>query len=89
MADTVLLNAAFMLYCRYLRMAYLGDNNWRDNSDAGEVVQKFDNFEKLTSVHVNSSDDYMLASGYSLSVAMYDLETGKVARYAMTTTHST
>jgi hypothetical protein len=69
-------------------MAYLGDNDWRSSPDAGEVVQKFDNFEKLTSVHINSSDDYMLASGYSLSVAMYDLETGKVARYDMIPTYN-
>lgn len=37
----------------------------------------FDNFEQLTSVHVNSTDDQILASGYSKKVAVYDICTGK------------
>ncbi|KAL7101462.1 hypothetical protein ACP275_08G055400 [Erythranthe tilingii] len=37
----------------------------------------FDDFEQLTSVHVNSSDDRCLTSGYSKKVAIYDITTGK------------
>ncbi|CAN0455031.1 unnamed protein product, partial [Phaeothamnion confervicola] len=35
-----------------------------DNVD-GSVVQRYDDFDKLTSVHINSTDQHMLASGYS------------------------
>lgn len=38
----------------------------------------FSNFEKLTSVHVNSTDDHMLASGYTFGVRLFDLGTGQV-----------
>ncbi|KAF5448230.1 hypothetical protein F2P56_028786 [Juglans regia] len=41
-----------------------------DNS-AGSV--SFDEFDQLTSVHVNSTDELFLASGYSRNVALYDL----------------
>lgn len=37
----------------------------------------FDDFEQLTSVHVNSSDDRCLTSGYSKKVAIYDISTGR------------
>ncbi|KAK1439956.1 hypothetical protein QVD17_05781 [Tagetes erecta] len=37
----------------------------------------FDEFDQLTSVHVNSSDELFLASGYSENVALYDISTGK------------
>ncbi|XP_057964363.1 protein DWD HYPERSENSITIVE TO UV-B 1-like [Malania oleifera] len=37
----------------------------------------FDDFEQLTSVHVNSMDDQFLASGYSKHVALYDIGTGR------------
>ncbi|KAM7251445.1 hypothetical protein ACFE04_023328 [Oxalis oulophora] len=37
----------------------------------------FDDFEQLTSVHVNSTDDQFLASGYSKNVALYDISSGK------------
>ncbi|XP_012079350.1 uncharacterized protein LOC105639802 isoform X2 [Jatropha curcas] len=36
-------------------------------------VVSFDDFEPLTSVHVNSTDDQFLASGYSKDVALYDI----------------
>ncbi|CAM8904294.1 unnamed protein product [Rhodiola kirilowii] len=36
----------------------------------------FDAFDQLTSVHVNSTDELFLASGYSRNVALYDLNTG-------------
>ncbi|KAL6952385.1 hypothetical protein U1Q18_039176 [Sarracenia purpurea var. burkii] len=37
----------------------------------------FDDFEQLTSVHVNSTDDQFLTSGYSKHVALYDIDSGK------------
>lgn len=37
----------------------------------------FEKFEHLTSVHVNSTDDQILASGYSKKVAVYDICSGK------------
>ncbi|KAL3538826.1 hypothetical protein ACH5RR_002192 [Cinchona calisaya] len=42
---------------------------------AGSVV--FDDFDLLTSVHVNSTDELFLASGYSKHVALYDISTGR------------
>lgn len=36
----------------------------------------FDAFDQLTSVHVNSTDELFLASGYSRNIALYDLSTG-------------
>lgn len=40
-------------------------------------VVTFDNFEQLTSVHVNATDDQFLASGYSKNVALYDINSGR------------
>ncbi|KAJ4837456.1 hypothetical protein Tsubulata_013165 [Turnera subulata] len=37
----------------------------------------FDDFDQLTSVHVNSSDELFLASGYSKNVALYDINYGR------------
>ncbi|XP_077233722.1 transducin family protein / WD-40 repeat family protein isoform X2 [Tasmannia lanceolata] len=37
----------------------------------------FDEFEHLTSVHVNSTDELFLASGYSKHVALYDIGSGR------------
>uniref|UniRef100_A0A3N7F674 U2A'/phosphoprotein 32 family A C-terminal domain-containing protein n=1 Tax=Populus trichocarpa TaxID=3694 RepID=A0A3N7F674_POPTR len=45
------------------------------NCSAGVVT--FDDFDQLTSVHVNSGDDQFLASGYSKDVALYDIFSGK------------
>lgn len=44
---------------------------------SGSSTVSFENFEHLTSVHVNSSDDQILASGYSKKVAVYDICSGK------------
>ncbi|KAG5528533.1 hypothetical protein RHGRI_029273 [Rhododendron griersonianum] len=35
------------------------------------------NFEQLTSVHVNATDDQLIASGYAKHVAIYDINSGK------------
>lgn len=40
---------------------------------AGSVT--FDEFDQLTSVHVNATDELFLASGYSRNVALYDINT--------------
>ncbi|PKI71658.1 uncharacterized protein LOC116203566 isoform X1 [Punica granatum] len=37
----------------------------------------FDDFEQLTSVHVNSTDELFVASGYSRNVALYDIGSGR------------
>ncbi|XP_051140626.1 protein DWD HYPERSENSITIVE TO UV-B 1-like [Andrographis paniculata] len=37
----------------------------------------FDDFEQLTSVHVNATEDQCLTSGYSKKVAIYDICTGQ------------
>jgi len=37
----------------------------------------FDDFDQLTSVHVNSTDELFLASGYSTNVALYDINSGR------------
>ncbi|OVA00996.1 WD40 repeat [Macleaya cordata] len=37
----------------------------------------FDDFEQLTSVHVNSTDEHFIASGYSKNVALYDIGSGR------------
>lgn len=42
----------------------------------GTGVVTFDEFQQLTSVHANSTDDQFLASGYSRDVALYDINTG-------------
>lgn len=44
-------------------------------SSAGSVT--FAAFEQLTSVHVNSTDELFLASGYARDVALYDINSGR------------
>ncbi|BBH09661.1 transducin family protein / WD-40 repeat family protein [Prunus dulcis] len=44
-------------------------------SGAGSVT--FDDFDQLTSVHVNFTDELFLASGYSRDVALYDISSGR------------
>ncbi|CAN6449688.1 unnamed protein product [Victoria cruziana] len=41
------------------------------------VAYTFEEFEQLTSVHVNSTDEYFLASGNTKHVALYDIDSGK------------
>ncbi|XP_011001526.1 PREDICTED: uncharacterized protein LOC105108772 [Populus euphratica] len=42
---------------------------------AGSIT--FDDFDQLTSVHINSTDELFLASGYSKNVALYDINCGR------------
>ncbi|CAA6657485.1 unnamed protein product [Spirodela intermedia] len=39
--------------------------------------RSFHELEQLTSVHVNSTDEYFIASGYSNHVALYDISSGR------------
>ncbi|MQL98790.1 hypothetical protein Taro_031510, partial [Colocasia esculenta] len=41
------------------------------------VSFSFDDFEQLTSVHVNATDESFLASGFSKHVALYDISNGR------------
>ncbi|KAK4340178.1 hypothetical protein RND71_041640 [Anisodus tanguticus] len=45
------------------------------HQSAGSIM--FDDFDQLTSVHVNSTDELFLASGYSKHVALYDISSGR------------
>jgi WD40 repeat protein len=45
------------------------------------VVKQYQPFEKLTCVHINSRNEYLLASGYSCDAKIYDLETGRVLQH--------
>lgn len=40
-------------------------------------TESFDEFDQLTSVHVNSTDELFLASGYSKNIALYDITSGR------------
>ncbi|EKX41632.1 hypothetical protein GUITHDRAFT_164342 [Guillardia theta CCMP2712] len=41
------------------------------------TIYKYENFEHLTSLHIDCLDDKFLVSGYSNDVALYDLKVGK------------
>ncbi|XWS41817.1 hypothetical protein CRYUN_Cryun17cG0115600 [Craigia yunnanensis] len=43
----------------------------------GSDAVNFEDFEQLTSLHANSTDDQFLASGYSKGVALYDISSGR------------
>ncbi|KAF5727277.1 hypothetical protein HS088_TW22G00967 [Tripterygium wilfordii] len=45
-------------------------------TSSGASSVSFDDFDQLTSVHVNSTDELFLASGYSKDVALYDINSG-------------
>ncbi|XP_031388115.1 uncharacterized protein LOC116201133 isoform X2 [Punica granatum] len=51
--------------------------NISDQFHNNYVKATFNDFEQLTSVHVNSTDEQFLASGYSRDLALYDIGTGK------------
>ncbi|XP_058215378.1 protein DWD HYPERSENSITIVE TO UV-B 1-like isoform X1 [Rhododendron vialii] len=53
----------------------ISSRNKGTNSSAHSVT--FDEFDQLTSVHVNSTDEWFLASGYSKNVALYDIGCGR------------
>ncbi|KAG9129805.1 hypothetical protein Leryth_016031 [Lithospermum erythrorhizon] len=43
----------------------------------GSSFVTFNDFDQLTSVHVNSTDEVFLASGYSRDVVLYDINSGR------------
>lgn len=49
----------------------------RDDAYCSSGIVTYDKFEQLTSVHVNSTDDWFLVSGYSKDVALYDIGSGR------------
>ncbi|CAM9761535.1 unnamed protein product, partial [Choristocarpus tenellus] len=51
-----------------------------DEASRGRILTCYQAFHKLTSVHINSTDRFMMASGYSNNVRLFDLETSKVVR---------
>eukprot|EP01018_Ginkgo_biloba_P003123 Gb_13353 [translate_table: standard] len=48
-----------------------------NSSNRNPASYTYEEFEQLTSVHINATDDYFLASGYSKHVALYDVQSGK------------
>ncbi|KAF7130522.1 hypothetical protein RHSIM_Rhsim10G0161500 [Rhododendron simsii] len=58
----------------WLKSLFLQENKGT-NSSAHSIT--FDEFDQLTSVHVNSTDEWFLASGYSKNVALYDIGCGR------------
>lgn len=52
----------------------------RENPEDYSVVHDYPTFERLTSVHVNSTNRLLLLSGYSNGVNLVDLETGQETR---------
>jgi WD40 repeat protein len=52
--------------------------NGRVPGRAHSIVKEYPSFNKLTSVHINSGNDFILTSGYSYDARVYDLETGTV-----------
>ncbi|XP_002975530.2 uncharacterized protein LOC9645248 [Selaginella moellendorffii] len=43
-------------------------------------VHRFNDFEQLTSVHINSQDELFLASGYNKNIGLYDLQTARLVK---------
>ncbi len=42
------------------------------------VVHRYQDYDKLTSVHLNCNDQYCLVSGYTKNAKIYDVETGNI-----------
>eukprot|EP01041_Mallomonas_annulata_P005868 gene5868-11855_t len=60
-----------------------GDRRYPDSGvsfmDASKsaAIKEYSSFKKMTSVHVNCNDDFILSSGHCLNVRIYDIETGR------------
>ena len=50
--------------------------NTEQMGKGGSPVSQFEKFPKLTSLSCNSQDDCFMVSGYSKSIALYDMNTG-------------
>ncbi|KAL0356894.1 UNVERIFIED_CONTAM: Snakin-1 [Sesamum calycinum] len=60
---------------RLYDIQHMSTTNRRLYHSFGSVT--FDEFDQLTSVHVNATDELFLASGYSKNVALYDINSGR------------
>lgn len=60
-----------------LRLYDINNIQTKDEDSYCNSAVIFDDFELLTSVHVNSTDERCLASGYSKKVAIYDICSGQ------------
>lgn len=59
----------------------LGDINPINNANNNNhIVKEYFEFEKLTSLHINCEDDYMLISGSTNNIRINDLKTGDIVR---------
>jgi len=58
------------------------DTNARITEPALSCTQTVEAFPKLSSLSANCTDDFLLASGISPNVAIYDIQTGKVLHRA-------
>jgi WD40 repeat protein len=62
---------------------FLRYNSEADSQDVAlQQVLKTEAFPKLSSLSVNCTDDFLLASGASHDLALYDIQTGRVLRRA-------
>ena len=53
-------------------------DSYNNNNSNSNIIQEYQQFSKLTSIHLNADDNYMLVSGYSNNANIYDLNTGKI-----------
>jgi len=51
-----------------------------NTSPNSNIIQEYEKFQKITSVHLNSQDEYILVSGYSKNAMIYDLQSGKIVQ---------
>jgi len=58
------------------------DPNARINEPSVQKLQDLEEFPKLSSLSTNCTDDFMLASGISTNIAVYDVPTGKLVHRA-------
>ncbi|KAH9314285.1 hypothetical protein KI387_022912, partial [Taxus chinensis] len=71
-------NGTLQLYdVNQMRSPVLPGRYGATSSNRNPASYTYEEFEQLTSVHINATDDYFLASGYSKHVALYDICTGR------------
>lgn len=71
-------NGTLQLYdVNRMRSTVLPSRYGAGSSSRNPATYTYEEFEQLTSVHINATDNYFLASGYSKHVALYDVCSGK------------
>ncbi|GLJ14208.1 hypothetical protein SUGI_0228050 [Cryptomeria japonica] len=71
-------NGTLQLYdVNRMRSALLSGRCGANSSNRNPSSYTYEEFESLTSVHINATDNYFLASGYSKHVALYDICSGR------------